>query len=54
MEGQAMTDEQHIEAVREKARALIAALDEATSAGISQAVLLPELVSVFREAGLMP
>ena len=49
-----MTEPELIEQVKEKAVALIAALNEAVDGGVSQAVLLPELMSLFRESGLMP
>ncbi len=43
-----------LDTVRERAGALCAALNDAVEADISQAVLLPELVSIMREAGLLP
>lgn len=49
-----MTEDEHVELVKEKAKELIEALNGATDAGVSHAALLPELVSVFREAGMVP
>lgn len=40
--------------VRRAAEDLAVSLHAAEDAGISQAVLLPELVAIMREAGLMP
>jgi hypothetical protein len=39
--------------VRDNAQELAAALTEAVDAGVSQAVLLPELIAVLKESGLL-
>ena len=49
-----MTEEGHVEAVTGAAQQLAERLQEATEAGVSKAVLLPALITVFREAGMMP
>jgi hypothetical protein len=49
-----MTEAEHVQRVRERAQQLIEALNQAADAGVSQATLLPELVAVFQEAGMMP
>lgn len=49
---EAVRVQQLLEAVRVQARELAAALGAAQDAGVSPAVLLPELVAVFRDAGL--
>lgn len=49
-----MTETELIEQVKEEARKLIDALNAAVDGGVSQAVLLPELMALFRESGLSP
>ena len=49
-----MTESELIEQVKEEARKLIAALNAAVDGGVPQAVLLPELMALFRESGLSP
>lgn len=49
-----MDADEHVENVKEKARELIAAMNEAEAAGVPPVSLLPELVTVFREAGMIP
>ena len=50
-----MSDEEvYVAAVETHARALCDALHEATAAGVSNALVLPALVGVFREAGMIP
>jgi hypothetical protein len=44
----------HVENIKEKARDLAAALVAAKAAGISEGLILPELITVFREAGVIP
>jgi hypothetical protein len=43
----------YVARVRDNAHELAAALTEAVDAGVSQAVLLPELISVLKESGLL-
>jgi len=43
-----------LEQVRTDARAFAATLTAAEEAGISHAVLLPELIAIMRETGLLP
>ncbi len=52
--GRPMTEAEQVERVKEAAAALIEALNAAQDAGVSHAVLLPELVAMFREAGMVP
>lgn len=40
--------------VEEDARTLCSTVKEATAAGVPDALLLPALVAVFREAGMLP
>ena len=49
-----MTPEAHIAAIREAAQHLAEAITAATAADVSQALILPELLAVFRESGLVP
>lgn len=53
-----MPDEDNAQAwvarVEEDARALCSTVKEATEAGVPDALLLPALVAVFREAGMLP
>lgn len=49
------TNEERLEAVKAHAEALAGELREAVDAGVSPALILPALMSVFREAfGEMP
>lgn len=45
---------EHVRIVEREARALAEALRDAAEAGVGQALLLPALVSVFRDAGMLP
>lgn len=50
-----MTPEERLNDVKVKAEALAVALRDASDAGVSHALVLPQLVLVFREAfGEMP
>lgn len=50
-----LTQQDHIAAVRANAKMLALSLREATDAGVSHAVILPQLVLAFREEfGEMP
>ena len=40
--------------VEERGRALCEAVKAANEAGVSEALLLPALIDVFREAGMLP
>lgn len=44
----------HIETIKAKARDLADALVAAKTAGVSEALILPELITVFRDAGVIP
>jgi len=44
----------HVENIKAKARDLAEALIAAKAAGISEGLILPELITVFREAGIIP
>lgn len=48
------TDELLIAAVESHGRDLCNAVHAAIDGGVSQALLLPSLLSVFREAGMIP
>lgn len=51
----ALTPQQHLEQVRRDATALAETLRDASDAGVSHALILPQLVLVFRQAfGEMP
>lgn len=51
----ALTPQQHLERVKRDATALAETLREASDAGVSHALILPQLVLVFRTAfGEMP
>ena len=52
--GGTMTPDAHIAAIREAAQHLAEAITAATAADVSQALILPELLAVFRESGLVP
>lgn len=43
-----------VRAVERDAAALAASMHAAVNAGVSQALLLPALFNVFREAGMLP
>lgn len=50
-----LTQQQHLEKIRADCGALATTLQEASDAGISHALILPQLVLVFRRAfGEMP
>ena len=49
-----LSELEHVELVKEKAGDLCRALTEASDAGVSQALLLPELMVVFRDFGMLP
>ena len=50
-----MTQQEHLDAVKRDATALAETLRDAADAGVSHALILPQLVLVFREAfGEMP
>jgi hypothetical protein len=50
-----LTPQQHLDAVKRDAAALAETLRDASDAGVSHALILPQLVLVFREAfGEMP
>lgn len=49
-----MTEAEHVAAVEAHARDLCASLHAATEAGVSSALVLPALIGVFREAGMIP
>lgn len=49
-----LSAEQHVIVVEAKARELCDSVKAATEAGVSDALLLPALLGVFREAGMLP
>ena len=49
-----MTEQELVDQVETTAQALCNAMHAAVEGGVSQALLLPALVSVFREAGMIP
>lgn len=49
-----VTQGELVEQVKEKAVDLIGALNAAVDGGVPQAILLPELMALFRESGLSP
>lgn len=50
----APTEAERIALVEARGRELCAAVREANEAGVSEALLLPALIGVFREAGMLP
>jgi hypothetical protein len=48
-----MSDNPLVTKIEHDARALAESLREATDAGIGPAIILPTLITVFREAGIM-
>lgn len=50
----AVPHEQLVENVKQDAHRLALSLQAATEANVSQALLLPALFMVFREAGMLP
>lgn len=48
-----LTAEEHVGLVREKAEQLSAALVAATEAGVSPALIMPELMAVFKSSGII-
>ena len=49
-----MSDQELLAAVETNGRALCEAVHTALEGGVSQALLLPTLLGVFREAGMIP
>ena len=49
-----MTDQELIAAVETSAQALADAMKEAEAGGVSPALLFPALISVFKDAGMLP
>lgn len=49
-----MTAEEHVEACRDSAQQLADDLKAAGDAGVPPIMLIPTLIGVFREAGMMP
>lgn len=49
-----MTHDEHVAACRESATKLASDVKAAADAGVPPIILLPTLLSVFREAGMMP
>lgn len=49
-----MTEQEHLDQVEADGRALAASVQAAEAAGVSPALVLPTLFTVFREAGMMP
>lgn len=49
-----LTAEERVALVELRGRALCEAVKEANEAGVSEALLLPALIDVFREAGMLP
>lgn len=49
-----MATDPHLALVERNAALLCASIKSANAAGVSDALLLPALISVFREAGLFP
>ena len=49
-----MTDQELIAAVEESAQSLADAMKTAEEAGVSPALLFPALISVFKDAGMLP
>ena len=49
-----LTEQELVAEVRSRATELVAALALAQDNGVSHAILIPELVAVFKEAGFMP
>ena len=47
-------DEVLLEAVEDRARELCSAVHAATDGGVSTALLLPSLLAVFKDAGMLP
>jgi hypothetical protein len=43
-----------LERVEEDARSLCSTVKDATEAGVPDALMLPALIAVFREAGMLP
>lgn len=54
MPEQGLTEHEHLAVVEAQARDLCTAVKDATEAGVSDALLLPTLLAVFREAGMLP
>ena len=48
------TEAKHIALVESRADLLCQAVNQASEAGVSPALLLPALIGVFREAGMIP
>ena len=49
-----MTEAQHVEKITQHAEDLCAAIEVASEDGVSHSVILPALLTVFREAGMFP
>lgn len=49
-----LTEAQWVALVEAKGRELCSAVKDATEAGTSDALILPALIGVFREAGMLP
>lgn len=48
----ALTEDQHLAIVRAKAQEFLAAIGAASDAGISQAIIVPELFAIMRDSGI--
>lgn len=46
--------DEHVERVRSRAQAFLDAVTAANEAGVSQALILPMLVGMLRDSGMMP
>ena len=49
-----MTQEEHLDLIELKATELANELTAATEGGVSQALILPLMMRVFKQTGLMP
>lgn len=48
------TEQEWVRLVSEQGRLLCRTVKDATEAGVSDALILPALIDVFREAGMLP
>ncbi len=49
-----LTEQEWVALVEERGQELCSAVKAATEAGVSDALLLPALIGVFRDAGMLP
>lgn len=49
-----LTERERVALVEERGHALCEAVKAANEAGVSEALLLPALIDVFRQAGMLP